>query len=111
MSATGECSADVHEHGGTEGPLEHLEELWGPELRTHRTRRWGQREVGHGEQLSSYPRSYKLMPSGVRNLWTESPQQHLCLNIHSESKLTTSWVLGHSFHHGWLLLFEMSATC
>ena len=60
----GECSADVHEHG----MLEYLEKLWGPEVRTHRPGvPKGQGLVGHGELLSCYPRSYKLMPSGVRN--------------------------------------------
>ena len=48
--------------------LEYLEKLWGPEVRTHRPGvPKGQGLVGHGELLSCYPRSYKLMPSGVRN--------------------------------------------
>lgn len=61
----------------------------------------GPERGGHGEQLSSYPRSYKLMPSGVRNLWTESPQQHLCLNIHSEKQ--THYFLGlGTFFPSWM---------
>lgn len=62
----------------------------GPE---ERTRRPGGNPL---PQLPYSPRSYLFMPSGVRNLWAESLQQHLCLNILNDGKLTTSLTV---FHH------------
>jgi len=65
----GERSEDVHKHGGTEGPLEHLKELWGPEVRTHRARR------PHWPERGGPWRAAVLLPQIVQAhaLWSQEP--------------------------------------